>query len=379
VLDHVENLRSLREIVLANTILCSEIPAPTGEEGKLVRFLCDRFTESDLLNISSDEAGNAVGLLPGSLGQAGKNILVAAHVDKIWQPGVDHTVTVGASTLTGPGVADNSLGVAAVASLPLILERLGLPLRHNLILLGASRSMGRGDLGGLRFFLDHARIPIATAVCIEGIQLGRLSYSSLGMNRAEITVTTSEKQDWHQGGRTTAISEINRIVQRMLAIPTPTEPKTSIILGSLNAGSAFNTPPTRAILRFEIRSEAPGMVRQLRSQIEDIVDEVNAERQINAELQILAHRRPGSIGFGHPLVKSTRAIMETLGLPPKIAPSTSELSVLLERHVPSLTLGVTTGWHKHEVNETIEIEPIFRGLAQIVGVLQSIDRELPDE
>ena len=199
------------------------------------------------------------------------------------------------------------------------------------------------------------------------------------MNRAEITVRTPETMDWLLRGRSTAISEINRIVRRILTIPTPAEPKTSIILGSLNAGSGYNAPPTRAILRLEVRSEAPGMVRHLREQIEEIIDEVNAEQQIHAELHILAHRRPGSIGFSHPLVKATRSIMETLGLSPKIAPSTSELSVLLERDIPSLTLGVTTGANKHEVNESIQIEPIFHGLAQIVGVLQTIDGGLSDE
>lgn len=376
---YAEKLRSLRELVLANTIMCSEIPAPTFGEDQLVRFLCDRFTESSLLNISKDEAGNAIAVMPGSLGEAGQYILIASHVDKIWETGVDHTVTVGASAIHGPGVADNSLGVATIASLPIILERLGIQLKHNLVLLGASRSMGRGNLGGLRFFLDNSRVPIASAVCIEGVQLGRLSYSCLGMNRAEINVRTSEVSEWQTKGRTTAVSEINRIVQRILAIPTPSEPKTSIILGSLNAGSGYNVPPTRATLRFEVRSEAPGMVARIREQIEEIIEEVNAERQINAELEILARRHPGSIGFSHPLVKATRAIMGILDLPPKIAPSTSELSVLLERSIPSLTLGVTTGAHKHDFNESIQIEPIFRGLAQIVGVLQFIDGDLSHE
>lgn len=376
---HVEALRSLRELVLANTIMCSEIPAPTFEENNLVRFLCDRFTESDLQNISTDEAGNAVAMLPGTLGEEGKNILVTAHVDKIWHAGVDHTVTVGPSSMHGPGVADNSLGVATIASFPIILERLGIEPRHNLILMGSTRSMGRGDLGGLRFFLDHTRIPISHAICIEGVQLGRLSYSSLGMNRAEITVTTPEVKDWYTRGRATAISEINRIVQRILQIPTPTEPKTAIILGSINAGSAYNAPPTRATLRFEVRSEAPGMVTQIRERIEEIIDEVNAEQQINAKLEILARRRPGSVGFSHPLVKATRGIMAELGLQPKIAPSTSELSVFLDRDIPALTLGVTTGANKHDPAESIQIEPIFRGLAQIVGVLQFIDGDLSDE
>jgi acetylornithine deacetylase/succinyl-diaminopimelate desuccinylase-like protein len=376
---YISPLQELREIVLANTIMCAEIAAPTFGEADLVRFLCDRFTESDLQNISTDEMGNAIGVIPGSLGKDAKNILVAAHVDNIWESGVDHTASVGANAIHGPGVADNSLGAATIATLPIILKRLGIELEHNLVLLGATRSMGRGNLAGLSFFVDNTSVPIDSALCIEGIDLGRLSYSCLGMNRCEILVETPEIKDWQVKGLSTTISELTRIVQRILAIPIPSEPKTSIILGSLNAGSGYNVPPTFANLRFEIRSEMPGMVATIREQILEIIEEANAEQRVKASLEILAHRQPGSIGFSHPLVKATREIMGTLGLKPKIAPSTSELSVLLNRDIPSLTLGVTKGCNKHNFDEAIEIEPIFTGLAQIVGVLQFIDGSLNHE
>lgn len=376
---YLESLKSLREMVLANTVMCAEIPAPTFEENRLVRFLTDRFTESQLQNICSDEAGNAIAILPGKLGREGKNILLAAHVDRIWSTGIDHTVTVGANSMTGPGVADNSLGVATIASMPFILEKLKIELDHNIILLGATRSMGHGDLGGLRFFLNNAMVPINGAVCVEGVQLGRLSYSCLGMNRGEIIVQAPEEQDWERINRSGAIVELNRIIQKILAIATPQEPRTSIILGSVMAGSGFSVPPTRATLRFEVRSEAPGMVASIREQIEEIIEEANGERKINASLKIIARRKPGDIGFSHPLVKATRSIMETLDLSPRIAPSISELSVLLEKEIPSLTLGVTRGDNKHEINESIEIEPIFKGLAQIATVLEVFDEQLSNE
>jgi acetylornithine deacetylase/succinyl-diaminopimelate desuccinylase-like protein len=376
--EAVEKLTLVREIVLANAVMCGEIPAPTGNESKLVRFLCDRFTESQLLNVSSDEAGNAIGLLPGKRGNRGKNILLASHTDRIWETGVDHTIQVNAATMVGPGIADNSLGVAAIASMPVILERLGVELENNLILVGASRSMGHGDLGGLRFFVENTQFPIDGAVCVEGIQLGRLSYSCLGMNRGEIIVRTPEEPDWQASSRSGAIVEINRIVHRILSIPTPEEPRTSIILGSIMAGTGFNTPPTEATLRFEVRSETPGMVAAIREQIEEIIAEVNAERDIQAEIRIIARRKPGSIGFSHPLVKGVRGIMEHLEIEAVVEPSISELSVLLDHEIPSVTLGVTTGDNKHALNETIHLPPMFRGLAQIAAAVQMLDAQLSE-
>jgi len=366
-----DRLQGLREIILANTVMCGEIASPTFGEEALIRFVCDRFTEGKLLNISVDESGSASALLPGTSGE--RTILVAAHADKIWDATVDHTVTVRPESATGPGIGDNSLGIAALLSLPDILETLGLQFESNIILLAATRSLGRGDLEGFRFFLENGKMPIDAAVCLEGMQLGRLSYSCLGMVRGEVTVRTSEQRDWKDWGSSGAIVGINHVIDGLLAIELPEKPRTSIILGSVRAGSAFNVPPTKATLRFEVRSEEPGMVSRVRGQIEDIVAQVNAENNVDARLSILAHRKPGGIPFTHPLVKATRAIMENLDVKPTIAPSTSELSALVEKHIPSLTLGITTGDNKHELDETIQIAPIFTGLAQLIGVLQAID------
>lgn len=372
-----DQMASLRERILADVVMIGEIPSPTYGEERLVRFLCDRFTEEGLDQITIDEVQNATAMLPGSEGK--KTILIAAHTDRIWDHSIDHTVTVTSDTLTGPGIADNALGVATLTALPFLLKSLNVSFKSNLVLLGASRSMGRGDLQGLRFFADNVSMPIGAGICIEGVQLGRLSYSSLGMNRCEIRVNTHEEHDWESWSLSGSIISLNKIVQEILSIETPEVPKTSIILGSIHAGSSFNVPPTRASLRFEVRSEEPGMVARIREQIEEVVEQVIAENSIDATLEVIARRKPGSIGFGHPFVKSARGIMKELGINPKVAPSTSELSVLLEKGIPSMTLGITEGDNKHQLDETVKINPIFDGLAQLIAVIKSIDTLLEDE
>jgi di/tripeptidase len=104
-----------------------------------------------------------------------------------------------------------------------------------------------------------------------------------------------------------------------------------------------------------------------------------AENGIHATMEIIARRRPGSIGFSHPYVRSARAIMKALEIKPIVAPSTSELSVLLDKDIPSLTLGLTEGDNKHKLDETIQINPMFSGLAQLIAMLQCIDNQFDDE
>ena len=377
VIEYREQMRSLRERILADLVMIGEIPAPTFAEEQLVRFLCDRFTEEALDQISVDEVQNASAVLPGKSGE--NNILIVAHTDRVWDGAIDHTVTVTAGSLTGPGIADNALGIAALTTLPSLLTHLGVKLKANLVFLGASRSMGRGDLQGLRFFTDNVKVPIGAAIALEGIQLGRLSYSSLGMNRCEVKVNTPEEHHWESWSLSGAITSLTRIVQGILSIETPEVPKTSIILGSINSGSSFNVPPTRATLRFEVRSEEPGMVTRIREQIEEIIEQIIAENRIHATLEVIARRKPGTIGFGHPFVRSARSILKQLGIKPQVAPSTSELSVLLEKGIPSLTLGISEGDNKHQLDETVRIDPVFSGLAQVVALLQSIDSFLENE
>ena len=48
--------------------------------------------------------------------------------------------------IMGPGIADNSLGLAAMASLPPILDRLDLKFDDDLLLLGVSKSLGKETL-----------------------------------------------------------------------------------------------------------------------------------------------------------------------------------------------------------------------------------------
>lgn len=374
---HREQLHSIRELLLANAMMIGEIPAPTGHEADRITFLTNRYTEDGLQNISIDEAGNGMAVIPGRKGE--NNILVCAHADTVFSTGVDHAMSVTAENILGPGIGDNSLGLAAIVTLPEILKRLNITFDDNLILLGCTRSLGRGDLGGIRFFLENTKLPIRAGVSVEGIQLGRLSYSAIGMLRGEISVHMPYGYDWAKFGATGSVAILTKVVQRIMEIPIPMQPPTQIIFGSINGGTSFGTRPTSANLRFEIRSEKPGMAGELKEKIIDIIEET--ENTSNADIQFssVAERQTGGLEYGHPMVKTMRKILQTLELKPRIEPSVGELSQLIENGIPSVTLGLTRGESKNELDESIDIQPIFGGIAQMIALLQSIDGGLCDE
>lgn len=364
--------------ILSNLVMINEIPAPTFKERDRCTFLINRFTESDLLNCSTDETGNALGILPGTVGE--RNILIVAHMDTLFSEDADHTVTVSPQTVRGVSVADNSLGVAVMAALPTILKALKIKLQSNIILMGSSRSLGRGNIEGLRFFLDNfIGGSIDAGICVEGVQLGRLSYKSIGMIRGEINynMPTEYNTAFGTGG---AIITLNEVINKILEIPLPRHPKTSIVLGSIGAGRSFNTGAAEAFLRFEVRSESGDMVDQLRRRIGFIVDEIASEHDAEFMFDILAKRQPGGLPFDHPLVASCREIIKSLGIKLRLSPSTSELSAFIAKGIPALTIGMTNGENNAgSKSEVVEIEYIKKGVAQLVGLITAMDKGFCDE
>ena len=373
----VQALTPMRERLLANLVMISQIPAPAGEEGERVRFLLDRFVESGLTYAAADEVGNAVGHLKGKSGN--RNILLVSHLDTILPASLDHTVTVEADRVVAPGVGDNALGAAIISMLPVVLECLDIQLDSNLILLGSIGSLGRGNHAGIRFFLDHLPDKVDFGICVEGIQLGRLNFFSIGTARADISCNVHPEPSRSYGAES-ALVVLNHIVNRILGIATPSRPYTVIRMGKMHAGVAYDVEPDHAELGLEIISHSDEMIDQIHCQIEDIVSEMSARHADDAHLDMFFKTKAGGIPFSHPLVKSVLEVMQTLGIEPDQGHSPSELSQLIARQIPAVTLGVSRGEKNRKKSpDYVLINPILSGVAQLVGVIMAIDKGACDE
>ncbi len=374
-----EALLPMRERLLANLVMIAQIPAPTGEEEARVRFLLDRFAEVGMADAAADEAGNAVGRLQGTADSTeSRDILLVSHLDSIVPTGGDYTVTVEADRIIGHGVSDNALGAAIVSMIPAVLEHLGIRLRSNLILLGSTGSLGRGNHSGIRFFLDHVPKQVDFGICVEGMQLGRLNYFSIGTARADITCDVRPEPSRSYGSES-ALVVINHIINRVLGIATPARPYTVVRLGKLRAGYAYDMEPDHAELGLEIVSHSDDMIEQIRQQIEDIVSEMSARHAVDAQLDMFFKTQAGGIPFAHPLVKSVLHVMTELDIEPDQGHSPSELSEFIARRIPAVTLGISWGVRGRKSPDYVVIGPILLGVAQLLGTILAIDSGACDE
>ncbi len=372
-------LKPLRERLLANLVMIAQIPAPTGAEGYRARFLLDRFAEAGLSDAAGDEAGNAVGRVNGRRGN--RTILLASHLDTIFPATHNHDVTVEADRVIGAGIGDNALGAAIVSLMPTILHHLEIELNSDLILLGSTGSLGHGNHSGIRFFLDHLPETVHCGICVEGIQLGRVNFFSIGTARADVVCAVRPMSEPSRSyGSESALVVLNHVINRILGIAMPSRPYTRITMGRVRAGVAHDVEPDHAELGLEIISHSDKMIHQICGEIKDIALEMSARHAVNVTLNVFSTTKAGGIAFAHPMVKSVLEVMSQLGIEPDQGHSPSELSELITRNIPSVTLGITRGGRSRKQEpDYVFIEPILRGVAQLVGVILAIDRGACDE
>lgn len=371
VADLTSRLGPLRERLLANLVMIGQTPAPTGDEAQRVQLMLDRFDESNLPDVGVDDFGNAYGNLPGSSGE--RTIAIAAHVDSIFDSSVDHNVRVEADNIVGPGVGDNALGVAVVSMLPAILDHLGIRLESNLLLMGTTRSLGRGNHDGIRLRLDQSSSAIDFGIVVEGLRLGRLNYFSIGTLRGDIVCDMPVERSGAMTAES-ALVVMNQIINGILRIGVPNQPASRIRLGKLRAGVGYDTDPDHAELGIEVISNSDETLARIRQEINDVVAEMSAYHAVEARTDFFFSRPAVGIPFSHPLVRVVMSVMKELDIEPDQTHEPSELAEFIVRDIPAVTIGITRGQRGKKKPEHVRIEPILTGVAQLLGIIFAIDQ-----
>jgi di/tripeptidase len=375
--DHFEKIRDrvrqlpleierYRELLLANVIMLGEIPAPTFHEQERINLLEQRFTECGLQNCSVDEKGNGAAIIQGTGGDT--TIMVAAHADTPFSANVDHTLTLEPDRIVGPGIADNSLGVAVLATLPTLLEGLGIAFSSDILLMSSVRSLNEGNQEGLRFFLSNTKRPITAALAVEGVQLGRLNFRSRASLGGEIFCVADKAYE-----EVSALDVLSQIIYRLRKIELPEESKTRLILGFIEGGVTYKTPARKARLKFQLSSDSDQTIIDITEKIDSLIAELSKEYRVKIDFNVIARTRYGGLDPKHFFVLQARRVLTTLGIHPGDNPYSSVVSGFVENNIPAMCIGITTGENLNYPDERIDISPIMKGVAQLIGLLMALD------
>ena len=373
----VEEIKAARDIIITNVVLIGQIPAPTFKEKRRSTVFMERLAEFGVDEVTTDGYRNPIGIIRGTASDK-PPIFVVAHLDTFFEKDVDHNYTIKENSITGPGLLDNSLGVGVLMSLPILFKKLGIQFGSDIVLAGTIQSIGKGNLRGVRHLLKTWPTPIRGAICLEGVDLGRLNYFSDGMIRGEIQCTISEEKGALHKFTPNAILILNEVINEIMSLHLPQRPRSRIVIGKIDGGANHGKIAYEATLGFEIRSDSYRMVKSIHSNIKDIVDGISHENEVDLNIKTISNLKAARLGFTHPLVKSSAAVMRALGINPLSKSTESALSIFLSRKVPAVTLGITHGENFYTDKATMEIEPMFKGIAQVIGVIKAIDSGVCD-
>jgi tripeptide aminopeptidase len=374
----VEQVKTLREIIITNIVLIGQIPSPTFKERRRSKVFMERLAEFNVDEITTDGYRNPIGIIRGT-DPSKPPIFVLAHLDTFFESDQHLNYTVKENTITGGGILDNSVGVGAIASLPAIFKKLDLRFESDIVLAGTIQSIGKGNLRGVRHLLKTWPTPIRGGVCIEGIELGRLNYYSDGMIRAEIECHIPEERHLLADYKPNAIIILNEVINEIMNLKMSQRPRSRIVIGKILGGADHGKIAPEAKLGFEIRSDSYKVVKKLFAEIKDIVEGISHENEVTLDLKTISNLKASRLKYNHPLVKYSAAVLEALGIVPVSKPTESSLAIFLGHKIPAITLGITYGENRYFENATMEIEPMYKGIAQVIGVLKAIDSGVCDE
>jgi acetylornithine deacetylase/succinyl-diaminopimelate desuccinylase-like protein len=374
----VDDIRTIKDIIITNIVLIGQTPAPTFKEKRRGIVFMERMAEFGVDEVTTDGYRNPIGIIRGTSSEK-PPIFVVAHLDTFIGKDIVHNYTVRENTIAGPGILDNSLGVGVLLSLPLIFEKLGLTFESDIVLAGTIQSLGKGNLRGIRHLLKTWSTPIRGGICIEGVELGRLNYFSDGMIRGEISCSISEEKGIRHKYTPNAILILNEVINGMMSLSLPQRPRSRVVIGKISGGANHGKIAYDATLGFEIRSDSHKMVKFIYTGIKDIAAGIGHENEVVLDVKTISNLKAARLKFNHPLVKNAAAVLQALGIKPISKSTESALAIFLSRKIPTVTLGITHGENFFSKKATMEIEPMFKGIAQVIGVLKAIDNGVCDE
>jgi tripeptide aminopeptidase len=374
----VDEIAAIKESIITNILLIGQIPSPTFKEKRRSAVFMERLAEANVDECTTDGYRNPIGIIRGSE-RAHPPIFMVAHLDTFFDREVDHNFTVKDRTISGPGILDNSAGAGVLASMPDILKHLGLTFKSDIVLAGVIQSLGKGNLRGIRHLMKNWPTAIRAAVVVEGGELGRLNYYSDGMIRCEVVCNIPSGSEWVHRFKPNAILILHEVINQILKLRLPQRPRSRVIIGKIQGGFKHGIIAYDAILGFEIHSDSDRMVKSIFNDIKDMVTGVGHEYEADLRLKTISNTAASRLRYNHPLVKSVGAVMKRLHITPVGEPSASELSILLSRRIPAVTLGLTRGERYHQKNAAMEIAPLPTGIAQVIGTLMAIDSGVCDD
>ncbi len=363
--DALRSFENELKQIVDQTVAVQQIPAPTFAEEARAAYLAGRFEALGLVDVQRDEMHNVYGRIAG-LGR-GKPVVVSAHSDTVFAHDTDLTVRYEDELVHGPGIADNSLGVAGLLHLAATMQRFQLRPARDLWLVSNVGEEGLGDLRGMRAVVERFEDAQAYIV-VEGGLFGRICHQAIGVRRYRIEVHTPGGHSWGAFGVPSAIHQLGKIIAAIDGFSVPETPKTTYNVGVISGGTTVNSIASSAQMLLDLRSEDPNALEMLVTQVERLVAQVRQEPDVQVEMPVIGDRPAGEIPRDSWLVSLAESALRQVGAAERIEYTTgsTDANIPLSKGLPCVCIGLAQSANAHRVDEYMDVTDLPAGMSQLL-------------
>jgi acetylornithine deacetylase/succinyl-diaminopimelate desuccinylase-like protein len=368
-------INSNRDQVIDEWIRLTEIPSPSGHEEKRAQYMQEEFQRMGLEDVHIDAYGNVIGLWKGE--PNGKNVIVSAHMDTVFQGVWEIKVKREGNVLKAPGVGDDTASLINLLWSVRALKHAGFQPKNTYYFLATTGE----EVGfvGMDKFLETSTETFDLVLALDG-DLGKVHYGALGFGGGRITFRGPGAHTMQSRGVPNPNLAVARSIDRFYNIPLREEPLekwTILNIGLIGGGKVRNAVSQESFFTVDLRSANQEELERVQGEIrliaKDVAQKLGVEVEIELNEDSKAYQIPGARESY--LVNTVLDILAYLDVEEVEADplGSTEANVGIEEGILSVNLGRTYGRYKHSLREEADIDGLFLAMKQILLCLIALD------
>jgi tripeptide aminopeptidase len=353
-----------REDILREWIAITEINAPSGHEQVRAQYVESLLRKYQLQEIRYDSARNLIAVRKGTGG--GPVVVFDAHLDTVFQPGLQIKATVKDGRVYAPGVGDDTRNIEALLATMRALDTAKISTKGDLVFVFTTEE--ETNMNGAEQFVKNNKGKIDYYIALDGGYEG-FTYAGIG-------ITWYRHHFIGPGGHTrsrtppySASLPLARAISRIYELKVPSNPPSHVNIGMLSGSEVVNAKASDAWFTVDLRSTSKAVITDLDKKIAAILQEEARRAGMKVKTDVISSAPPAVIP-GHRnshLVKVAEAVHRAMGFDPPITPTGSNnSSAALLEGVSSISTGAGPCSNAHAFTESCEIEPLYTGIKKIL-------------
>jgi len=343
----------------------TEINAPSGKERPRAQYIEKLLRGYNLSSIRYDATGNLIAERKGTGG--GPRVVFDAHLDTVFQEGLQIKTTIRDGKIYAPGVGDDTRNIEAMLAMIRALDAAKIKTKGDLVFLFTVEE--ETALRGAEEYVKENKGRIDHYIALDGGYEG-FTYGGIGIN-------------WYKhhfigpGGHTrsrtppySATLPLARAIARIYELEVPRTPSSNLNIGMLGGSEVVNAKAADAWFTVDLRSTDNAVIADLEKKIEVIIQEEAKRAGTTVKTEVISSSPSAQIPNHRTslLVCTAEAVHLALGFENPLITITgsNNSSAALLAGISSISTGAAPCGDSHALTEYCEIEPLYKGIKKLI-------------